>query len=265
MATRRGALSRLTLVLLATALAACHTGQPGPKTAVWGYGDTNGPARWPTMFPSYCAGSAQSPIELSGATRATLPPLHLDYHTVSRLTAVHSGHDVRAAVPTGGGTLRIGDDPRVWTLVEFHFHGPSEHTLNGGTHDLEIHLVHDWVDANRITRKAVVGVFLDAGAENTELTKIWLPRTPNNPITATNFDLTQLLPAGLASYRYTGSLTTPTCGEGVLWHVLAEPKTITAEQIGLFQAVFGGLDYPRGNRRLPVQPINGRPVTTDVP
>jgi len=264
MATRRGALSRLTLVLLAAALAACHLGQPGPKTADWSYSGANGPAFWPSLFQADCAGQAQSPIELCGAERAaTLPTLHLDYHTVPTLTAIHSGHDVRVAVPSGGGTLRIGDDPTAWTLVEFHFHGPSEHTLRGTSYPLEIHLVHDWVESG-ITHKAVVGVFLAAGAANSELTKIWLPQQPGQRITATNFDLSQLLPDRRNSYRYTGSLTTPACNERVLWHVLAEPRTITPAQIRTFQAVFSGLSYPYGNQR-PVQPINGRPVVTDVP
>jgi carbonic anhydrase len=61
-----------------------------------------------------------------------------------------------------------------------------------------------------------------------------------------------MLPADRAKYlQYVGSLTTPPCTEGVVWIVLRQPVSVSAEQIALFRKMVGS------NAR-PVQPVNGR-------
>jgi carbonic anhydrase len=49
------------------------------------------------------------------------------------LSITNNGHTVQANVPAGA-TLEI--DGLTYNLLQFHFHTPSEHTLNGlhGTH-----------------------------------------------------------------------------------------------------------------------------------
>ena len=47
-----------------------------------------------------------------------------------------------------------------------------------------------------------------------------------------------LMPEDMSYYAYDGSLTTPPCGEGVKWHVVKEPITLSAQQLKAFQAVF---------------------------
>ena len=54
-------------------------------------------------------------------------------------------------------------------------------------------------------------------------------------------------------YRYSGSLTTPPCSEGVRWFVLKEPRSVTREQ----QAQF--INFIGEDARTP-QPINARRV-----
>ncbi len=262
MARFRGVLCSFGMALAVTALAGCQTGQPAAHTAAdWSYHGKTGPAFWPALFPKECAGEAQSPIELSGATREKLPALDLQYGTVPLLTARNSGHDIRVDVPAGAGSLRIGDDPTVWTLVEFHFHAPSEHLLRGTSPPMELHLVHQSGD-----RLAVIGVFFVPGEPNPELTKIWdrLPTAEGARTEVRDFNLAALVPERLTSYRYTGSLTTPACGQGVLWHVLAQPRTMTTPQLEAFHDIFRGLCFPDGNRRS-TQPLNGRKVVTDLP
>jgi carbonic anhydrase len=110
----------------------------------------------------------------------------------------------------------------------------------------------------------VVGVFIRAGRENSELAKIFshLPAQPDERRAAARFNLTKLLPQGLQSFRYDGSLTTPDPSgvfqEGVSWVVLAEPVEMSQQQIEAFRQLF-----PEGNSR-EVQPLNGRTVKTDV-
>jgi carbonic anhydrase len=69
-----------------------------------------------------------------------------------------------------------------------------------------------------------------------------------------NKDIEKLLPKERAYYRFSGSLTTPPCTEGVRWMVLKEYVTISKEQVKKFVDTMG----VKNNR--PVQPINARKV-----
>ena len=67
-------------------------------------------------------------------------------------------------------------------------------------------------------------------------------------------DAAGILPPDRAHYRFTGSLTTPPCSEGVLWIVMKEPVTASKAQIETFSRIMG---HP--NNR-PVQAVNARQV-----
>lgn len=241
----------------------------GPKCpgGAWGYAADDGPEKWVGLSPCNCQcgnGGEQSPIDIVRPQRAALPPLRPFYGVIPALPVENNGHEIRATIPSGEPagkvTLRIGDV--AFRLDQFHFHTPSEHRVGGKEAPIEMHLVQ----ATPGGRIAVIGVFIQPGKANPELTKIWdqLPERKGDKITVTDFNLAALLPKSLASYRYAGSLTTPTCGQGVQWNVLASPITMTPEQIKKLQKVFfGNEEFPNGNRR-PVQPLNGRVVWTDA-
>jgi carbonic anhydrase len=246
------------LAALALTGAACST--PKGSAESWGYHGDVGPDDWAFLNPDYrvcCRGKRQSPIDIVQPRRAALPPLTFDYAVLPRLTARFNGHTINAEV-TKGGALRIGGE--TFALAGFHFHRRSEHLLGGRDFPMEMHLVHA-AGAER----AVVGIFLIEGAGNPELAKIWknLPDKGHPSTTVEDFDLAALLPDDRSSFRYPGSLTTPTCDENVRWIVLAEPITLTAKQISDFEKVFSGKEFPEGNRR-PAQALRGRVVETDV-
>jgi len=59
---------------------------------------------------------------------------------------------------------------------------------------------------------------------------------------------------------YEGSLTTPPCTEGVLWHVFVIPTPLSVRQLRHFQSLVGFNGQKLSGNRRPVQPINNRKV-----
>jgi carbonic anhydrase len=74
----------------------------------------------------------------------------------------------------------------------------------------------------------VIGVLYDAGAESKLLSEVWA-RWPHKAGGADRlrkpFDPSGLLPETRTVFRYTGSLTTPPCTEGVMWNVMRRAMT----------------------------------------
>lgn len=230
------------------------------ETAHWGY--EHGTEGWGSLDPSFakCTGGLQqSPIDVipGTAVMASLAPLTFTYGTAVNFTMTHNGHTIVATPTTTGNTLKIGT--KVYTLVQFHMHTPSENFANGEMYPLEYHFVHKASDG----ALAVVGVFFDDGpTANTQVGQL-ISKMPTQvaPQSLTGFNLRSFVPTG-RTYRFPGSLTTPPCGEGVAWHIMGTVRTASVSQIAAFQSLFSGPKFPGGNRR-PVQSRNGRPVLTE--
>ena len=62
-------------------------------------------------------------------------------------------------------TLSLAFADKLTTLynpLQFHFHAPSEHTVDGKFYDLEVHFVHTLADqASGANKYTVYGVFFD--------------------------------------------------------------------------------------------------------
>lgn len=135
----------------------------------------------------------------------------------------------------------------------FHFHSPSERTINGESFAMEIHFVH----ADESGNLAVVGVMIKEGEEHPVLNQLWsfMPvNTGETRVEPIGIEETNLLPPTRDYFSYGGSLTTPPCSEGVKWLVLKTPIEASAEQIAIFKERVGEFT----NR--PVQPHNARMI-----
>lgn len=233
-----------TEVLPATPCAAGH----------WSYDGDTGPSHWGTLDPAYAAcieGSAQSPIDLADAERRQLARIDIAYAQCP-VSLVNNGHTVQALVVPGAGIALAG---KVYELKQFHFHHGSEHTVAGRRLPMEMHLVHE-AEGGAL---AVIGVFLAEGEPNPALAALWrhLPTTSGPPtVVPGTVDLAALLPRRRTTWRYTGSLTTPPCTEGVEWLVMTEPVAVSAAHIAAFAALF-----PNSYR--PVQPLGDRVLAWD--
>ena len=202
----------------------------------FGYFGATGPGLWGGLDPAWgaCAnGHTQSPVDLSGdlvRSRSHDAKLSFDYGHSTTGEIFNNGHTVE--IETEGKNV-VTIDGVAYSLTQFHFHSPSEHTINGDGYDMELHLVH--TSATGAT--AVVAVFLDRGHTSGALSTIFeqLPRDVDvHHELEGAFDVRAFLPQTVPNVQYSGSLTTPPCTEGVHWVVLLSPKTVSEEDMAQF-------------------------------
>ena len=222
---------------------------------------------------------AASPISAHFANDATLDVVNT-YNTAG--TVKQEWATLKANVPAGSS---ISVDGVKYNLLQFHFHTPSEHAVNGKRTAMEVHFVFLRDAAAPCGRNPdalmVIGARIVAGAHNAELGKIFdsasLPANSAAPhLAVAHFDVGNVLGSLSSSWRYSGSLTAPasfapTCDEpegtvahqleaddlpeNVSWVVLSHTIAISAEQIATFKKLF-----PEGNSR-EAMPLKGRKVT----
>lgn len=235
-------------LILAAALAVggpAGAQEHGGHARIWTYGGANGPERWSELDPANAAcsvGQQESPVDLSGAIRADLGALEIDWSPMPAAPR-DTGHAIQLDAPTGSA-MTVGG--QTYRLLQFHVHQPAEHLLDGRRFPLEIHFVHAEPDGVL----GVLGVFAEAGAANAPLQTL-LDSLRDSPALRPDLDPEGFLPAGRDFFRYEGSLTTPPCSETVDWVVLSDPITVSQAQIDAFERI-----HP-GNTR-PVQPLHRR-------
>ena len=235
--SRRG-FFRLTAAAACPLCATAESAEPhGAGTPHWSYEGNGAPAQWGGLSPDFktcAAGAEQTPIDLRGAIRAAPGPVTFGYQKMP-LTVLNNGHTIQVNTPPGN---KISIGGTAYELLQFHFHHPSEHLLEGKSLAMELHFVHKAANG----ALAVVGVFLQPGAANPALTPIWnaMPEKaePARLVKDVTIDPARLLPKERAYFRYMGSLTTPPCSEGLTWTVFRTPVQVSPEQIRMFGALF---------------------------
>jgi carbonic anhydrase len=229
-----------------------HAAPAGHGDHPWAYEGQKGPDKWGALKADYeaCAvGHEQSPIDLTGGVDAEIANISLHW-TPADWKVQNNGHTIQAQGDNGGYALIDGER---FDLLQFHFHTPSEHTIDGKHYPMEVHFVHK----NAEGRLAVIGVMLMGGGANPLFSQI-MAQAPQGEGEAR---LGQIDQRGLVSpingiYRYQGSLTTPPCSETVLWTVLTIPLMVAQPDIEKFTQMF-----PMNAR--PLQPLHRRYLLRD--
>lgn len=219
----------------------------------WSYGGSRNPSRWGELSKDYIlceTGQFQSPIDIP---EKILPDenaqtINFNYQRIP-LTIKNDGHTIQVDYAPGSYIQINGE---TYQLLQFHFHTPSEHTVDQKAYGMELHLVHQ----NQAGNLAVVGVLIEEGSENYFLQPLWdhlLESEGEKTLEKVMINAQSLLPEKREYYRYDGSLTTPPCSEGVKWYVMKNPIEASAEQIEQFMEIY------QMNAR-PVQPLHRRKI-----
>jgi len=238
------AIALVTLALLTTPVLAAESPH-------WSYGGKANPTQWGKLSNDFTMcelGKDQSPIDIKNTIEASPANINFDYKP-SPLSVVNNGHTIQVNYAQGSNVSINGEQ---YSLLQFHFHTPSEHEINDRASAMELHLVH----RNDVGKLAVVGVMLNVGKPNPLIAEIWkqIPDIGETKTVSDRFiNAANLLPENKAYYSYNGSLTTPPCSEGVSWNIFVEPITVSEEQIETFTKIY------QVDAR-PLQPINSRTV-----
>ena len=162
-----------------------------------------------------------------------------------------NGHTIQITVEEGS-TLTLNG--KTYGLKQFHFHTPSEHTVDGKNLPLEMHMVHQSDDGNF----GVIGLLFEEGKGNENFEQIikHMPSLPgeSSHFTDVKLDLNVHVPKNISAFHYTGSFTTHPCTENVEWLVLRNKFTLSADQIKAFSSRLH-------NNNRPIQAMNGRKLS----
>ncbi|KAK0748896.1 alpha carbonic anhydrase [Schizothecium vesticola] len=212
----------------------------------FGYHGLKGPTNWYGINPetnTLCAkGTHQSPIDVSSTgcgPKSANPVFHVP--------AVPEGAEFLNLGTTveviANGTLIKGS--KMFNLAQFHFHTPSEHSVDGKYYPMEVHFVFQAQDQSL----SVVGFLIDLETPSSHHIDASLLGTIAKSLEriqhagdSTNtgalaFDKLEQHFAAHGTFQYSGSLTTPPCSEGVSWVVSCTPIVVRAADYLAFRDV----------------------------
>jgi carbonic anhydrase len=144
-----------------------------------------------------------------------------------------------------------------WKSVQFHFHSPSEHKINGKTYDSEMHMV--FKGETYPDELAVLG-FLFEASESAESSKFFeelnldflnYPKDEGTGISVCFEELFDNLNSQEV-FNYLGSLTTPNFDENVLWFLFSHPIIINHLQLKTLSKFWASENFDycyKGNAR----------------
>lgn len=172
------------------------------------------------------------------------------------------------------GTLELPDG--IYTMKDFHFHFPSEHTVNGEHMAGEMQMVHTREGTDHKTHIAIVSLLLQLFEgegdvqwfSDLQLSDGKLPAAAESSVPVGTVDLgflSSLFNGGFV--HYVGTTTTPPCVEGVYWYVLDKRGYISKAQVDAVKNIFPDTQNIRPTPSLDGPPLfaNRIAVPTEFP
>ena len=245
--------------------------------------DYSAQVKWPGVCTT---GKKQSPINVITSNvqcNANLTPLTLNNAYYQRVSGTfkNNGHSVDFTPDTVNAIMAtpVGN----YKLKSFHMHWGagqgkgSEHLVNGVASELEVHFVHEKVNAQSTTASDYYAVLSVRGSMQYDFTygifsQLDVTKIINSgtEITVSDIYMPSLLPYNGDYYYYQGSLTTPTggsiptCSETVQWFLLKNTIAVPLTFLANLRKVrdnSGKIGNPITTNYRKTQPLNGRIVT----
>lgn len=218
----------------------------------WAYSGERGPEKWGSLNPEFAvcnAGSQQSPINVDNTITAALKPIkRLQKFPLKNIAL--KNHSL--ILDAGTGNMMVLDQ-KPYQLKYISVHAPSEHQIKQKSYAAELQMVHE----DKVGHRVIIGVMLEEGAANSTIETLLnsMPKEKEQSKSlAIRVTPADLMPAKPAYYRYTGSLTSPPCTEGVQWLIMKEALKISKGQLTSLQQAIG-----EPNLR-PIQDSQGRMI-----
>ncbi|EZF30621.1 hypothetical protein H109_03956 [Trichophyton interdigitale MR816] len=201
--------------------------------STFNYTGEGGPLHWTGLNPTanwQCGyDSTQSPIAIDSQTirYARKGSVKIDIPTARMADFENLGSTVE--VPASGKLTVKG---KVYNLVQFHFHTPSEHRIDEEYSPMEIHFVFQRVKEKSI---AVVGFMVELspyGRSTPLLTQVFANlhkiSTPGSVTKIRQLDFSSVANSLHKNdiFTYKGSLTTPPCSNKISWYISAAPLSL---------------------------------------
>lgn len=213
----------------------------------FGYISTEGPVGWAGLSPdnSLCSSSTiQSPIDVTNTSTTLTQPgdLSLEFPNVESAEFENIGTTIEVVMEGKGAKTTVGGQE--FELKQFHFHSPSEHTVNGEHFPLEMHMVHESADGS-IAVIACHFQLSETGETTSLLTsvteKIGDITAPGSITNTGALDFSALVQeiSRQSMHLYSGSLTTPPCAEGLQFFITSQQLPLDVATYNKIKAVVG--------------------------
>jgi len=253
----------------------------------------NNKGSWGTLFPDFCSGSSQSPIELPAEKvndPDVKPLLFRNYRKRYDAWLVNDQHALKVNVDPGHDNIEISGSvfpsKERYRFHSFHIHWGStdtqgaEHTVAGKPgYPAEIHLIHyntKYADLAEAVQHpdglTVLGLFVQVGHYDNPFFESIISRLDeiNGQPSSTESSifklrLSSLFPPNPSDFwQYPGSLTTPTCNEVVNWHVFRKPVLLSENQLNDIRSLVDSSGISMSDNYRDPQPLNQRQVRQHI-
>jgi len=183
----------------------------------------------------------QSPINIESNETIRIDShdlLSIGYHNVVNCRVKHDGRFLRLS-NFQNQTVRYRN--RDYHLIDIHYHGPSEHKIDGQSTAIECHMVHANQEDNGFL---VLGIMIEPCDSSGSDHGVIFNNIPQpNQTRDIKLGLNNLGTQG-GFYTYAGSLTTPPYTENVQWVVFKQKHMVSSDLIRKYRNAF-----PKNNRK----------------
>ncbi|KAI3696730.1 hypothetical protein L6452_29239 [Arctium lappa] len=206
-------------------------------------GSEKGPVHWGKLHKEWSVcnnGKMQSPIDLSDSRVEIIhksKKLSRNYKPCTAII-INRGHDIAVHWEGNAGSIDINGTS--YSLQQAHWHSPSEHTINGKRHSLELHMVHKTTKPTSKHKIAVIAVLYKIGKPNRFLSKLVpnitsLVKQENEHRHPGVIDPREIHMSCRRYYNYIGSLTVPPCTQNVIWTISKKVRSVSLDQVKLLR------------------------------